>query len=93
MIATIEFQNQNHGKTLPVVPLPAVTKSAKDPKAYSVFVVDHKDGRDFVHERTVHLGDPLGIGVAVLDGVQAGENVVVSGTTLVRDGQSVQIVP
>jgi multidrug efflux system membrane fusion protein len=93
MIATIEFQNRNPGAALPVIPLPAVTKSAKDPKAYSVFVVDRREGRDYVHERIVHLGDPLGNGVAVIDGVQAGENVVVSGTTLVRDGEPVQIVP
>lgn len=93
MIATIEFQNRTPGAPLPVIPLPAVTKSAKDPKAYSVFVIDHKEGRDYVRERTVHLGDPLGNGVAVIDGVQAGDNVVVSGATLVRDGDPVQIVP
>ena len=93
MIATIDLQSGAPAKALPVVPLPAVGKSAKDPKAYSVFVIDRKDGHDYVRERAVRLGDPLGIGVAVLDGLNTGENVVISGNTLVRDGDQVQIVP
>jgi multidrug efflux system membrane fusion protein len=93
MIATIEFQNGSQGKAIPVVPLPAVGKSEKDPKEYSVFVVEHKEGRDYAHARTVRLGAALGNRVAVLDGVRTGESVVVSGTTLVRDGEPVQIIP
>jgi RND family efflux transporter MFP subunit len=93
MIATVEVQNRAAGKSLPVVPLPAVGKSAKDPKLYSVFAVERRGGRDYVHERTVQLGNPLGNRIAVLAGILPGENVVVSGTTLVRDGEAVQIIP
>ena len=93
MIASIELQDRVSAKALPVVPLPAVSTSEKDPKIYTVFVVEHKDGRDFVHERTVQLGDPLGNRIAVVAGVRPSENVVVSGTTLVRDGEAVQIIP
>jgi multidrug efflux system membrane fusion protein len=93
MIASIEIQTGTAVKTVPVVPLPAVGKSEKDPNAYSVFVIERKDGHDYVRARTIRLGDPLGNRVAVVDGIRTGETVVVSGTTLVRDGDPVQIVP
>ncbi len=93
MIASIELRQPSARKATPVVPLTAVGNSEKDPKAYSVFVVERKDGRDYVHARAVHLGDSLGNGIAVIDGVNTGEFVVVSGATLVRDGEPVQIVP
>lgn len=90
MIATLELQQGAPARKLPVVPLPAVQG---DGRSYWVFVLEHRDGRDYVRTRPIRLGDPIGNRIAVIDGVGAGESVVVSGATLIREGEAVQVLP
>ena len=60
---------------------------------YAVFVVEHQGETQIARLRRVELGDVIGNGVAVLKGVQPGESVVVTGATLLVDGERVRIIP
>jgi RND family efflux transporter MFP subunit len=64
---------------LPVVPKSALVSAGTTP---SVFVVEG----DRIHERLVQTGAPAGSGVAILDGVKAGERVVVNPSSAMSDG-------
>ena len=55
-----------------------------------MLVVERKDNVDIARVRQVELGEVLGNGIVVLKGVSAGERVVVSGATLVVDGEPVR---
>jgi RND family efflux transporter MFP subunit len=74
------------------VPLTAVVKSDARAGQYAVLVVERQGDVDVVRVRRVELGEVMGNGIAVLNGVKPGERVVVSGATLLVDGEAVRIV-
>lgn len=74
------------------VPLTAVVKSDARSGQYAVLIVERQGDVDIVRLRRVELGEVMGNGIAVLDGVKPGERVVVSGATLLVDGEAVRIV-
>ncbi len=67
----------------PVVPVLAVSRIAGQ---YFAFVAEPKDGGLVARQRQVRVGDIVGNDYVVLDGIKAGERVVVSGTQFVQDG-------
>jgi hypothetical protein len=76
-----------------IVPLSAVVKSAVDSDKYALMVVERKGDVEIARLRTVELGDVTGNGVAVTQGVASGERVVVTGASLLVDGDPVRIIP
>jgi len=74
------------------VPLTAVVKSDARSGQYAVLIVERQGDVDIARLRRVELGEVMGNGIAVLDGVKPGERVVVSGATLLVDGEAVRIV-
>ena len=76
-----------------VVPLAAVVRSSKNPSDYAVFVVDQPSGKATTRMREVKLGKALSHGVAVESGLQKGDRIIVSGSTLLSDNEAVQINP
>jgi RND family efflux transporter MFP subunit len=76
-----------------IVPLSAVVKSAVDSDKYALMVVERKGDVEVARLRTVELGDVTGNGVAVTQGVASGERVVVTGASLLVDGDAVRIIP
>jgi RND family efflux transporter MFP subunit len=60
---------------------------------YAVFVIEDSGGKTIARLRPIVLGDVAGNTVAVNSGLRIGERVIVSGATLVRDGERVRIVP
>jgi membrane fusion protein (multidrug efflux system) len=64
---------------LPVIPQRALVDARTTP---SVFVVEG----DRMHQRLVQTGAPLGDGIAVLEGVKAGDRVVVNPSNGMSDG-------
>src|SRR5262249_42080190 len=74
------------------VPLSAVVRS-KDGESYSVYTVENDNGRTQARLHAVKLGDALGNRIVVEEGLSIGDNVITVGTSLVHDGESVQIVP
>src|SRR6185503_18978692 len=76
-----------------IVPLSAVVKSAVDSDKYALMVVERKGDAEVARLRTVELGDVMGNGVAVTEGVASGERVVVTGASLLVDGDPVRVIP
>jgi membrane fusion protein (multidrug efflux system) len=78
-----------------VIPLPA-SAIQYAPYGDSVFVVESTEGEDgqsypVVRQQVVHLGASRGDQVAVLDGVEPGEEVVTSGVFKLRNGAAVLV--
>lgn len=69
--------------TAPTIPVTAVTRLGSQAFA---FVIDTANGKDVAHQRPIRLGQVVGNGYVVLDGIKAGDRVVVSGTQLLADG-------
>jgi RND family efflux transporter MFP subunit len=76
-----------------IVPLSAIVKSAVDSDKYALIVVERKGDVEIARLRTVELGDVMGNGVAVTQGVASGERVVVTGASLLVDGDPVRVIP
>jgi RND family efflux transporter MFP subunit len=77
----------------PVLPLSAIVRPPGAADGYAVFVVEEQGGRHTARLRRVKLGEAVGNGIAVTDGVKVGDRVIVAGASLTTDGEAVQIVP
>jgi RND family efflux transporter MFP subunit len=96
MIATVTVRSPDRGAgTLAAVPLTAIVKSSigESPDAYAVFVAHEQGDVRRARLQPVSLGDVYGNMIAVTSGVAVGTPVIVSGATLVNDGETVRIVP
>ena len=74
-----------------VVPLSAITRAPDRPADYAVMVVEERDGQQYARLRNVQLGQAFGNSIAVTSGLRSGERVIVSGVTLVADGEQVSV--
>jgi RND family efflux transporter MFP subunit len=75
------------------VPLTAVLRSPSEPDGYAVFVLAG-DGENAVAKvRPVKLGEVVGNRIVVTAGLAPGERVVVTGATIVADGDRVRVIP
>jgi RND family efflux transporter MFP subunit len=93
MIVSLRVGRSEAVQAQPVVPLNAIVKSTTDPNGYAVFVVTETGGRQIARVRNVKLGETYGNTIAVTDGVKQGDRVITTGVTLVRDGDSVKVIP
>lgn len=91
MVAAIDFAAQVTAGGV-TVPLGAVIRSKVDPAGYALFVVEERDGRQYARMREVTLGDMVATGVTVTEGLRSGEHVIVSGATIVTDGEAIALV-
>lgn len=89
MLATLRLPGGAGAPGL-VVPLDAVVRPADDSAGYAVYVVGEASAPR-ARLRRVQLGEVSGNRIAVRDGLQPGERVVVRGATIVTDGQVVRI--
>jgi multidrug efflux system membrane fusion protein len=76
-----------------VLPLTAVVRSPRDPRGFSVFVVEGDAGRETARLRDVKLGEVVGNQVVVSEGLKVGDRIVSMGATLLVDGEAVRIIP
>jgi RND family efflux transporter MFP subunit len=67
----------------PTIPVTAVIRLGSQAFA---FVVELEGGKDIAHQRPIQLGQVMGNEYVVLDGIKAGDRVVVSGTQMLGDG-------
>jgi RND family efflux transporter MFP subunit len=70
----------------PVVPILAVSRIGGQ---YFVFVAEDQNGKVVAHQKALQVGDMVGNDYAVLDGIKAGDKVIVSGTEFLVDGMPV----
>lgn len=93
MIVSVPVAEEPPRAALPSVPLPAVVRPGPGAPGYAVFVVDQRNGQLVARRRDVVLGDVQGNRIVVRDGLRVGEPVIVSGATVVADGQVVKALP
>ena len=93
MIATLTLGAGKPGPAMTVIPLTAVVRSTQHADGFAVFVVAEQAGKSLVHERTVEIGDTQGNLISVMHGLKPGEPVVVTGGTLVKDGDEIKVIP
>lgn len=93
MIGSIALGRQQFQRPVPALPLSAVISDPDHPQRFAVMVVEGSGDTLTVHTRPVKLGgETFGNLVVVRSGVKAGERVVTSGATYVRNGERVRIV-
>ncbi len=93
MVASLEVPGAKLRAPAPVVPLTAIVRSKDRPDGYAVFVVEEQGGKTVPHAREVKLGETFGSRIGVSQGLKPGERVVVTGASMVRDGEAVEVVP
>jgi RND family efflux transporter MFP subunit len=76
-----------------VVPLTAIVRTDAGAGQFAVLIVEERDAAAIARMRRVELGEVIGNAIAVLKGIEAGERVVVSGATLLVDGDPVRVLP
>jgi RND family efflux transporter MFP subunit len=95
MIATVEVATPaapDIAPGSPTVSVAAIVKSRR-PGAFAVFLADGPDGAATARARDVTLGRVSGNRVAVQSGLEVGDRVIVSGASLLVDGDAVRIIP
>jgi multidrug efflux system membrane fusion protein len=94
MIATVQVPAAAAAAAegLPTVSLAAVVK-APGGAGYAVFVAEGPEGKTVAHARAITLGPIAGNRVSVAGGVKTGEQVIVTGASLLRDGEPVRLIP
>jgi multidrug efflux pump subunit AcrA (membrane-fusion protein) len=68
------------------IPVTAVTLLGSQAFAY---VVESQNGKDVARQRPIQLGQVIGNDYVVLNGINSGDKVVVSGTQMLADGMPV----
>jgi multidrug efflux system membrane fusion protein len=76
----------------PVVPLGAVVRSPRDPRGFSVFVLEGSADRARARLLDVRLGEVVGNSVTVTEGLALNQRVVTVGATLLRDGSEAVVI-
>jgi|HubBroStandDraft_6_1064221.scaffolds.fasta_scaffold07290_4 RND family efflux transporter MFP subunit len=90
MIASLSLTGV-HKSPVPEVPLNAIVADPASSGHYAVFVAKDQGGTWVAHLRQVALGETHDSDVAV-EGVNAGEKVVVVGAAGLKDGESIQVL-
>jgi multidrug efflux pump subunit AcrA (membrane-fusion protein) len=92
MLASLRLDDRA-GSTGIFVPLAAVVRPLGDTTGYAVYVIRDSSGTSSASLRRISLGGVSGNQIAVTGGLNAGERVIVRGSTLVADGQAVMVMP
>ena len=93
MIATLTLGAGKIEQLATVVPLSAVVRSSQHADGFAVFVISDPNGKSIAHERVVEIGDTLGNMISVTKGLNVGDPVVITGATLIKDGDQVKVIP
>jgi RND family efflux transporter MFP subunit len=93
MIVSLRVGAKQATTAQPVVPLNAVIKSKSNANGYAVIVVAEEGGRHVARIRDVKLGESFGNAVAVAEGLKQGDRVIITGGTMVNDGDQVKVIP
>ena len=92
MIASLNVFTGESTEPIFAVPLGAIVRSINTQDGYAVFVVEQSEGKTMAERRDVKLGNIYGNRIAVIEGLNAGEQVVTMGSQLIRNGQQVSII-
>jgi RND family efflux transporter MFP subunit len=91
-VVSVRIPEAGRAPSAIVVPLRSVIRSPRDAHGYSVFVFDGGRERGRARLRDVRLGEVVGNGVSVVQGLSKSERVVTLGATLLRDGSDAVVI-
>ncbi len=91
MIASLELAGEAPAARQPAVELAAVVRHPQVANAYAVYIAEGEPATARV--RAIEPGEPHGNRIIVVKGLKAGERVITTGATLVKDGDPVNIIP
>jgi len=93
MIATLPLGGEELSQPVTVVPLEAVVRDPRQADAFAVMIADGTGDTATAHLRSVELGDAYGDKIAVLKGVDVNQRVITTGVNLIKDGETVRLLP
>ncbi|AKF85943.1 hypothetical protein MFUL124B02_19285 [Myxococcus fulvus 124B02] len=95
MVAALSLRDGGSARLQPelLVPLSSIVRAPGKPDGFAVFVFQQQDGESRVRAREVELGEYLGNVIPVRKGLEAGERIVVTGASLLSDGEAVEVIP
>jgi RND family efflux transporter MFP subunit len=93
MVAALHLPNNAQRQAMPAVPMRSIVRPPDDPKGYAVYVVEERNGADVARLKPVTIGPVVGDEVSVESGLDPGVKVIVKGSDIVYDGQSIRIMP
>jgi RND family efflux transporter MFP subunit len=93
MIASLAIQGEPFPQSVLAVPLSAVVRNPRSSDGFAVMVAEGDSELESVRLRPVALGDVYGNMIAANNGIQSGERVVTTGVSLIKDGDSVRVIP
>jgi RND family efflux transporter MFP subunit len=93
MIASLAIQGEPFEKSVLTVPLSAVVRNPQSSDGFAVMVAQGNSEIESVRLRPVALGDVYGNMIAANNGIHSGERVVTTGVSLIKDGDSVRVIP
>jgi RND family efflux transporter MFP subunit len=91
MIASLSLGENSHSSA-PSVPLSAIVPYPSEPGRFAVMVAQERAGKWTASLRDVQLGATHESSIAVA-GVQPGEKVIAIGAQLLKDGESIEVIP
>jgi membrane fusion protein, multidrug efflux system len=93
MVAALHLPNNAQRQAMPAVPMRSIVRPPDDPRGYAVYVVEEQNGAHVARLKPVTIGPVVGDEVSVESGLDPGVKVIVKGSDIVYDGQSIRIVP
>jgi RND family efflux transporter MFP subunit len=91
MIASVELGGKREAPQ-PSVPLSAIVPYPGDSQQFAVIVAEQQSGQWKAHVRRVTVGETHGSAASV-SGVHSGEKVVAIGAQLLKEGDSLSVIP
>lgn len=93
MIANLALGGQDFTQPVTVVPLESVVRDPRQQEGFAVMLAPGTADSATVHLQPVELGDAYGNRIAITKGVDPGQRVVTTGVSLLKDGDSVRLLP
>jgi multidrug efflux system membrane fusion protein len=93
MIATLALGGQDFEHPVIVVPLDAVVRDPRQQEGFAVMIAAGTGDAATVHLHPIDLGDAYGNRIAIMKGIDPGERVVTTGVSLLKDGDTVRLLP
>ena len=93
MIASLALQGEPLEHSVLAIPLSAVVRNPQSANGFAVMIAQGDSEIESVRLRSVTLGNVYGNMIAANNGIQSGERVVTTGVSLIKDGDSVRVIP
>ena len=93
MIASLALEGPRLSQPAIAVPLAAVIRYPGRADTFAVMTAEGSDDLKSARLRLVELGDTYGNLIVAKSGVSAGDKVITTGVSLVRDGDKVRVAP